>query len=222
MPERAATGAYTSSSGCWMRCADWKHPARLRRTGGEVLRQHSHEPARWAPTFNITPTRTHTPRSFPFSTRTLTHAHTPTWLMARPSLAAISLMRLEICSTVGLRNSSSRQWLRRLLSFWLYLSLQMQMMGILLRLMVSIRSWTPPRSPPALARVCVEGWGKRGSHGHQHYPAAPKPRRARAEPTAPPKPYGTQHPTHPTITTHHPVSFGNRTTTHPTCRPPRP
>jgi hypothetical protein len=37
----------------------------------------------------------------------------------------------------------------RLRSFWLYLSLQMQMMGMRLILMVWIRSATPPRSPPA-------------------------------------------------------------------------
>mmetsp|Transcript_13308 Transcript_13308/g.33233 ORF Transcript_13308/g.33233 Transcript_13308/m.33233 type:complete len:304 (-) Transcript_13308:639-1550(-) len=38
------------------------------------------------------------------------------------------------------------QWLRRLFSFWLYLSLQMHMIGILLLLIMSITSATPPRS----------------------------------------------------------------------------
>ena len=45
------------------------------------------------------------------------------------------------------RNSSSRQELRSDLSFWLYLSLQMAMMGSFAALMVAIRSATPPRSP---------------------------------------------------------------------------
>lgn len=43
--------------------------------------------------------------------------------------------------------SSSRQWLRRDFSFWLYLSLQMQMMGSFAVFMVWMRSATPPLSP---------------------------------------------------------------------------
>ncbi len=43
--------------------------------------------------------------------------------------------------------SSSRQWLRRDFSFWLYLSLQMQMMGSLAPFNVCMRSATPPLSP---------------------------------------------------------------------------
>lgn len=70
----------------------------------------------------------------------------------------MSLMRLEICCAVGLRNSSSRQWLRSERSLVEYLSLQMQMMGILERWMVWIRSWMPPRSPPG-------GWSERQRSG---------------------------------------------------------
>mmetsp|Transcript_21104 Transcript_21104/g.35958 ORF Transcript_21104/g.35958 Transcript_21104/m.35958 type:complete len:303 (-) Transcript_21104:85-993(-) len=65
-----------------------------------------------------------------------------------PSCAATMPMRLVIWSGLGLWKSSSRQWFFRDLSFWQYLSLQMQMMGILDLWMVWMRSVTPPLSPP--------------------------------------------------------------------------
>lgn len=76
-----------------------------------------------------------------------------------PYIRVEPLCRIDmcICAQVHRRNSwgvqgadlksSSRQWLRRDFSFWLYLSLQMQMMGSLAPFRVWMRSATPPLSP---------------------------------------------------------------------------
>mmetsp|Transcript_17673 Transcript_17673/g.29690 ORF Transcript_17673/g.29690 Transcript_17673/m.29690 type:complete len:360 (-) Transcript_17673:973-2052(-) len=69
------------------------------------------------------------------------------WSTVSPSEEATTIMRLATCVFMGLLNLRSRQWLISAFTFVLYWSLQMQMMGILLILMVSIRSAMPPRSP---------------------------------------------------------------------------
>jgi hypothetical protein len=78
----------------------------------------------------------------------LTSKQEPTWFIWSPSAKAMPCKRPTTCSFVGLFQLISRQWFFSDLRDCLYLSLQMQMMGILDALMLAIRSDTPPRSPP--------------------------------------------------------------------------
>mmetsp|Transcript_8138 Transcript_8138/g.25068 ORF Transcript_8138/g.25068 Transcript_8138/m.25068 type:complete len:384 (+) Transcript_8138:2316-3467(+) len=69
------------------------------------------------------------------------------WSHVMPSRADTTASRFATICLVGRRKAMSTQWPCSERSFMLYLSLQMQMMGILLMPMVLMRSATPPRSP---------------------------------------------------------------------------
>ena len=63
------------------------------------------------------------------------------------TLKKIIEMSTNTCDSSGFLNSRSKQQFTRLFSFWLYRSLQMQIIGILEILMLAIRSAIPPLSP---------------------------------------------------------------------------